>query len=385
MKKNNILEKKSILFHKKNKGKIEMCLKKEIRDGKDLSIVYTPGVAGVCKVIKKNRQKAYLYTMKNNCVAVISDGTAVLGLGDIGPEAAIPVMEGKCAIFKKFAGIDAFPICLDEKDPKKIIKTIKIIAPVFAGINLEDISAPRCFEIEKKLIQRLKMPVFHDDQHGTAIVVLAGLINALKIVEKKIEKVKIVINGAGAAGYAITKILYLAGARNIVILDSKGVINKNRDYLYPHKKDLLKFVLRAAPDGKLKDALERADVFIGVSKGNILKKRDVLQMNKRAIVFALANPTPEINPKLAHEAGAEIIATGRSDFPNQLNNALVFPGFFKGLLDGKISKVTNGMKVSAAYALASLVKKPAAEKIVPSIFDKRVVEAVAKAVKNSHR
>jgi malate dehydrogenase (oxaloacetate-decarboxylating) len=313
-------------------------------------------------------------------VAVITDGSAVLGLGNIGPEAAAPVMEGKCAIFKKIANIDAFPICIKTQNSSEIIRIIKNISSIFGGINLEDISAPRCFEIEKKLSRKLDIPVFHDDQYGTAIIVAAGLINALKVVNKRLSKIKVTISGAGAAGYAITKLIHQMGVSNITALDSKGIISHKRDYLYPHKKELLKILAKEPSRGGIKEALKGADVFIGVSKGNLLKKDDVMLMNKKAIIFALANPQPEILPAAAKTGGAAVVATGRSDFPNQLNNALVFPGFFRGLLNAKITKINNKMRLAAARALASLIKKPSPKNIIPSIFDKRVVPAVANAV-----
>jgi len=375
--------KESLRLHKKFGGKIEITPKVKLKTPYDLSLAYTPGVAEVSREIAKNPKKALDYTCKKNMVAVVSDGSAVLGLGNQGALAAIPVMEGKCAIFKQFAGVDAFPICLDTQDPKEIIKTVKNIAPSFSGINLEDISAPNCFQVEKTLAKILNIPVFHDDQHGTSIVVLAGLINALKVVKKEIKDVKIVINGAGSAGVAITKLLLAYGAKKIILLDSKGIISRKRDYLYPHKKEMIKFLLKEPSEGRLEEALVSADVFIGVSQGNILKKNYVKLMKKDPIVFALANPTPEIDPSSAKEALVKVMATGRSDFPNQLNNALVFPGFFKGLLAGRISKVTEKMKLDVAKALSSLVEKPTSEKIIPSIFDKRVVETVANAVMRS--
>ncbi len=375
------IENQSLIFHKKNRGKIKIELKQKIDNSKSLSLAYTPGVAGVCKAIQKNPQTVFDYTLKGNCIAVISDGSAVLGLGNTGPESAIPVMEGKCAIFKKFAGIDAFPLCLKTQDSKEIIKTISYLEPVFGGINLEDISAPRCFEIEKALIEKLQIPVFHDDQHGTAIVVLAGILNALKVVKKQKNQVRIVINGAGAAGITIAKLLFSAGFKNLILLDSTGVLNRKRKDLLPHKKAMLKYLLPGSPAGRLEEALVESDIFIGVSEGKVLKKEYLKLMKIDPIIFALANPEPEIMPDLALKAGAKVVATGRGDFPNQINNALVFPGLFRGLLDGKINKVTTKIKISVAESLAKLVKKPSPKNIIPSIFNKKVVEAVSEAVK----
>lgn len=374
------IKKKSLDLHFKNRGKIEIKNKVALNSSYDLSLAYTPGVAEVCKIIAKDSSNSYLYTNRGNTVAVITDGSAVLGLGNQGPLSAMPVMEGKCAIFKKFAGIDAFPICLDTQNPKEIIQTVRNIAPSFGGINLEDISAPNCFEIEKQLSETLKIPVFHDDQHGTSIVVLAGLINALKILKKNIKKSKIVINGAGSAGTAIAKLLFNYGARELVLLDSKGILSAKRQDLNKAKKDLLKILLKKPDQGRLEEALIEADVFIGVSEGNVLKPDYLKLMRKDPIIFALANPVPEIDPRVALKAGVKIMATGRSDFPNQLNNALVFPGFFKGLLQGKILKVTNQMKIDAAIALSRIVKKPTCDKIIPSIFEPKIAETVARAV-----
>jgi len=366
----------SLELHKRNRGKIEVNSKIKL-DRKNLSMAYTPGVAAVSKLLAKSPEKTSKYTIKGNCVAMISDGSAVLGLGNVGPYSAIPVMEGKAAIFKNFAKVDVFPICLETQDIDDIVDIVRNIAPVFGGINLEDIAAPRCFEIERKLKKVLDIPVFHDDQHGTSIVVLAGLLNALSVVKKDIEKIKIVISGSGAAGIAILKILKLKGARNIVMLDSKGVINEKRKDLPPHKKALLKHLLS---DNSIKEALTDSDVFIGVSKGNVMKPRDVRAMRKDPIIFALANPIPEIMPDIALKAGAKIVATGRSDYPNQLNNALVFPGFFRGLLDSKSKEVTDKMKLEAAESLSKIVRKPSVKSIIPSIFNNNVVQQISKAV-----
>jgi len=376
----NNINKQALALHKKSRGKIEVMPKVKLNLPRELALAYTPGVGAVSNVIAADPRKALEYTAKGNLVAVVTDGSAVLGLGNIGPEAAIPVMEGKCAIFKKFAGIDAFPICLKTQKSEEIISIVKNISPNFAGINLEDISSPRCFEVEKKLSKILKIPVFHDDQHGTAIVVLAGLINSLKLVDKPISRVRVVINGAGAAGTAIAYLLHQAGVKNLIILDSKGIISRKRDYLYPHKKELLKIILPEPSKGVLKEALKGADVFVGVSLCCILAPMIVKTMNENPIIFALANPDPEILPDDAINSGAAVVATGRSDFPNQLNNALVFPGLFRGLLDGKISRVTVKMKLATARALADLIKNPTPFNIIPSIFDKRVVPTVAKAV-----
>jgi len=378
----NNISKQALALHKKSKGKIEVMPKVKLNLPKELALAYTPGVAAVSNAIAKDPKKALEYTAKGNLVAVVTDGSAVLGLGDIGPEAAIPVMEGKCAIFKKFAGIDAFPICLKTKKTSEIIGIVKNISPIFSGINLEDISSPRCFEVETKLSRKLNIPVFHDDQHGTSIVVLAGLINSLKLVEKPLSQARVVINGAGAAGTATAQLLHRAGVKNLIVLDSKGIISRKRDYLYPHKKELLKILLAEPSKGTLKEALRGADVFIGLSRCCILAPMLVKLMNAKPIIFALANPDPEILPDAANKCGAAVVATGRSDFPNQLNNALVFPGFFRGLLDGNIPRVTVKMKLAVAHALADLVKKPTRNNIIPSIFDKRVVPAVARAVLN---
>ena len=368
----------SLDMHKKLKGKLEIKSKLQLKTKEDLSVAYTPGVAEVSSEIHKDKSKAYDYTIKANTVAVISDGSAVLGLGNIGPEAALPVMEGKAILFKEFADIDAFPICLKDQDTQKTIETIKNIAPVFGGINLEDFKAPECFEIEQAL-QDIGIPVMHDDQHGTAIVVLAGLINALKL--KKIENPKIIINGAGAAGIAITKIIYDYGFENIIVIDSKGIIYKERENLTKEKKQIAEKT--NSEKGDLSSALKNADVFIGVSKPNILTKEMVKLMNSNPIIFALSNPVPEIMPDLAKEAGAFIVATGRSDFPNQINNVLAFPGIFRGALDSGAKQITDKMKLASAKALANLIENPEPEKILPDPFDKRVVPAISEAVKSN--
>lgn len=370
----------SIEFHKKYKGKIEIHSKVPISNKQELSLAYTPGVAKVSEAIAKDALLAYELTSKWNTVAVISDGTAVLGLGDIGPIAALPVMEGKAILFKKFGKIDAIPICLDTKETEEIIKTIKFIAPAFGGINLEDISAPRCFEIEEKLKQELNIPVFHDDQHGTAIVVLAGLINALKVIDKNKDIIKVVINGAGAAGIAISKILLIYGIKNLIVLDSKGIISKERGDLNKYKLEILK-KSSIQMQGDLSNALVNADVFIGVSKANLLTQKMVKSMNTNPIIFAMANPMPEIEPKEAVLAGAAIVATGRSDYPNQINNVLAFPGIFRGLLDARIKQVSEEMKIEAAKALAGLVKTPTKEKIIPEPFEKNIASTIANAIK----
>ncbi len=375
------LKEKVLSFHEKDGGKIGIRTKNHIADRESLALAYTPGVAEVCKQIRKKPSSVFDYTLKRNSIAVISDGSAVLGLGNLGAMPAIPVMEGKCAIFKEFANIDAFPICLKTQDEEEIIRTVELLEPVFGGINLEDISAPRCFEIEKKLIKKLKIPVFHDDQHGTAIVVLAGIINALKVVKKHKAKIKIVVNGAGAAGITILKLLHSAGFNDLILLDSVGVINRRRKDLPPHKKKMLKYLSPSSPDGRLEEALAGADIFIGVSEGGVLKKNYIHAMKRDPIVFALANPEPEILPDLAKEAGVKVMATGRSDFPNQINNALVFPGLFRGLLDNRISRVTEKIKINVARNLAGMIKNPTPKKIIPSIFDKKVVKIVAQSVK----
>lgn len=375
----------SIKQHKKHKGKFAVVSKMPVTNKTELSIAYTPGVGAVSLAIAQHPKLAFELTSKQNMVAVVSDGSAVLGLGNIGPLAAMPVMEGKAVLFKEFANIDAVPIVLNTQDPEEIIKTVEHIAPTFGGINLEDISAPRCFYIEQELRRRLKIPVFHDDQHGTAMVVLAALINALKVVKKDINKIKIVINGAGAAGTSVAKLLLAAGAKNIIVLDSKQAIYSKRKDLNQNKKELASITNPKKETGDLLSVIKSADVFIGLSKAGLLKPDMVKQMHKDAIIFALANPTPEIMPKLALKAGAKVVATGRSDFANQINNVLIFPGFFRGLLDSRANKITTQMYLSAAKALASLIKNPTPSSIIPSGFDKRVVTAVANSIKRHNK
>ncbi|MDO5780075.1 MAG: malic enzyme-like NAD(P)-binding protein [Clostridium sp.] len=380
----NIYE-ESLKFHKELKGKLEITSRVKITNEKDLSLAYTPGVAEPCREIHKDPSTAYLYTRKWNTVAVISDGTAVLGLGDIGPLASLPVMEGKSILFKEFADVDAFPIVLDTKEVNEIVDTIVRIAPTLGGINLEDISAPRCFEIEKKLKEKLNIPVFHDDQHGTAIIVLSGLINALKIVNKNIEDLKIIVNGAGSAGTAITKLLLSYGAKNIVICDRDGALNRNTTYSNKYFEELSKITNPNNESGILKDVIKNADVFIGVSAPNIVSKEMVSSMNNDAIIFAMANPTPEIFPDDAREAGAKVIGTGRSDFPNQINNVLAFPGIFRGALDVRATEINEEMKIAAAYAIANSVSKEELNPnyIIPKAFNLDVQKRVAEAVKEA--
>ncbi len=371
--------------HRQWQGKLSIEAKMSIADRHDLAIAYTPGVAEPCKVIAKDAQAAYEYTMKGNTVAVVSDGSAVLGLGNIGAAAAIPVMEGKCALFKAFAGVNAFPICLDTQDVDEIVKACVQIAPIFGGINLEDISAPRCFEIEKRLNDILDIPVFHDDQHGTAIVVLSGLINALKLVGKNEKDVKVVINGAGAAGIAITKLLLLYGFANITMCDIAGILSSKTEVINDAQKEMLSYVNLDDVSGTLADALVGADVFVGVSGPNALSAAMVHMMADDAIIFAMANPVPEIDPAEAKAAGARVVGTGRSDFPNQVNNVIAFPGIFKGALESRAERITDAMKLSAARALASLVSDDelSEEFIMPDPFDPRIAECVAKAVSDS--
>lgn len=375
------VSKKALALHKKLGGKLRIQPAAPIKNRVDLSLVYTPGVGAVSTFVAKNKDKAREYTMKGRTVAVISDGSAVLGLGNIGALGALPVMEGKAALFKTFADIDAVPIVLDTQEPDEIVETVVRIAPAFGGINLEDFAAPKCFDIERRIIERLNIPVMHDDQHGTAIVVLAGLINALKVVKKKMSDVRIVVSGAGAAGAAVTYLLRAAGAKHILILDSKGLIGVHREDLSRHKMELAGFTNPMNLAGNLQDALTDADVLIGVSGPGLATAKDIKLMNKDAIVFALANPIPEIMPDEAKKGGARVVATGRSDFPNQLNNSLAFPGIFRGAIDHKVTRITETMKLKAAKALAALTPKPTAEKILPDMFDKRVAKAVAKVIR----
>ncbi len=372
---------RSVEAHKKYGGKVAIISKMPLEGIDDLSIAYTPGVAQPCLDIAENKERAYDYTSKQNTVAVVSDGSAVLGLGNIGPEASLPVMEGKAVLFKKFADVDAVPIVLDTQDTEEIIRTVKMIAPTFGGINLEDISAPRCFEIEKRLKEDLNIPVMHDDQHGTAVVTLAGIINALKVTGKSFKQLKVVINGAGAAGMAIIYLLREMGVKLIVMCDSRGIIHKERGDLPPAKQEVASITNEQNLEGSLKDAVKDTDVFIGVSVPGVLTPDMVRSMNDNPIIFAMSNPTPEIMPAEAIQAGARIIATGRSDFPNQINNVLAFPGIFRGLLDARSAKLTNEMYIAAAYAIAGQVKEPNEDKIIPGPFDEGVAMAVAAAVR----
>ena len=368
-------------MHEKHHGKIEVTSKVKVENRDDLSTAYTPGVAEPCRKIAQNKEDVYKYTSKGNMVAVVTDGTAVLGLGDIGPEAGLPVMEGKCVLFKEFANVDAFPICLDTKDVDEIVETVARISPSFGGINLEDIAAPRCFEVEEKLKKRINSPVFHDDQHGTAIVVLAAVINALKVVHKNIDEVKVVISGAGSAGSAIGKLLMQYGVKHLLYSDRNGILNEETA-LNDAQRKLAKETNPENKSGTLKDALAHADVFIGVSAPGLVSPEMIKSMNRDACVFPLANPTPEIMPDEAIQAGARIVGTGRSDFANQINNVLVFPGLFRGALDVRAREINEEMKLAAAEAIASLitVEERNENYIIPNVFDKRVAEVVAKAV-----
>ena len=373
--------KNAIALHKKLGGKIRTVPSAPVRNRADLSLVYTPGVAAVSTLVANNPKLAREYTIKGRMVAVISDGSAVLGLGNIGALGALPVMEGKAALFKTFGNVDAVPIVLDTQDVDEVVKTVCHIAPAFGGINLEDFAAPNCFEIERRIIEALDIPVMHDDQHGTAIVVLAGLLNALKVVRKKLGTAHIVISGAGAAGTAVSHLLHAAGARNITMLDSKGIIGNHRSGLAPHKRELVKFTNQKHLQGGLQEALVDADILLGVSGPNLAKASDIGLMAPKAIVFAMANPTPEIMPEEAKKGGAAVIGTGRSDYPNQINNSLAFPGIFRGALDNRVRKITQEMKLKAARAIAGLVPHPTANKIIPDMFDKRVAPAVARVIR----
>lgn len=375
---------KALQMHEQWNGKLEISAKAKVNSREDLAIAYTPGVAEPCKVIAQDQEAAYKYTMKANTIAVISDGSAVLGLGNIGAYAAMPVMEGKAVLFKEFGGVNAVPICLDTQDTEEIIRTIVNIAPAFGGINLEDISAPRCFEIEERLKELLDIPVFHDDQHGTAIVVLAGIINALKVTGKKKEACRIVVNGAGSAGIAITKLLLTYGFYHVTMCDINGIISKDSPNLNWMQKKMTEVTNLEGKKGTLADALQGADIFVGVSAPNIVTKEMVASMNKDSILFAMANPVPEIMPDLAKEGGARVIGTGRSDFPNQVNNVVAFPGIFKGALEGRATQITEEMKLAAAEAIASLVSDEdlSDTNILPEAFDPRVADVVSKAIKD---
>jgi malate dehydrogenase (oxaloacetate-decarboxylating) len=378
----------ALKLHKDNKGKLNVESKIRVNDKESLSLAYTPGVAEPCKEIFKDKDRVYDYTSKGNMVAVVSDGSAVLGLGDIGASASLPVMEGKAVLFKEFGGVDAFPICVETKDPDEIVNIVAMIEPVFGGINLEDISAPRCFEIENKLKERLSIPVFHDDQHGTAIIVLAGLMNALRLTGKRMEDLKIVINGSGAAGVAIAKITLNVGVGDILMVDRTGIIYKGREEgMNWAKEEMAGITNKDFKQGNLADAMKEADVFIGVSQANILTEEMVKSMNKDPIIFVMANPVPEIDPDLAKKAGARVVGTGRSDYPNQINNVLAFPGVFRGTFDVRASEINEEMKVAAANALAELISDEELKEdyIIPMPFDKRVRPAIAEAVAKAAR
>ncbi|AKL96267.1 NADP-dependent malic enzyme [Clostridium aceticum] len=373
---------KSLILHEEKVGKIQVASKVTIQNREDLSLAYTPGVAEPCRQIHKNKEDVYKYTAKGNLVAVVTDGTAVLGLGDIGPEAAMPVMEGKAILFKEFANVDAFPICLDTKDVDEIVKTVKMIAPTFGGINLEDISAPRCFQIEERLKADLDIPIFHDDQHGTAIVTIAGIINALKLTNKTIEDVSIVINGSGAAGVAIAKMLKNMNPKDMLLCDSKGIVYAGNPGNNEYKEEVAQITNKYNKKGTLKDAMVDSDIFIGVSAPEVVTEEMVKSMKEDAIIFAMANPIPEIMPDLALKAGAKVVGSGRSDFPNQINNLLAFPGIFRGALDVRAREINEEMKLAAAYAIADIIDESQlkADYVIPEVFDVRVVDKVAAAV-----
>ena len=381
------INEKALELHKEWNGKLETVSKVPVKSREDLSLAYTPGVAEPCKVIAKNKEAAYIYTMKSNTVAVISDGSAVLGLGNIGPHAAMPVMEGKAVLFKEFGNVNAVPICLNTQDTEEIIKTVTYLAPGFGGINLEDISAPRCFEIEERLKAALDIPVFHDDQHGTAIVVLAGIINALKVVNKEKEHCKVVVNGAGSAGVAITRLLLTYGFSNVIMCDKVGILSKSTDGLNWMQQKMTEITNPNQETGSLADAMKGADIFVGVSAPGIVTSEMVSSMNPDSILFAMANPVPEIMPDIAKSAGARVVGTGRSDFPNQVNNVVAFPGIFKGALEGRARQITEEMKLAAALAIAGLVKEEDLNEnnILPEAFNPLVAKVVSQAVKEHIR
>ncbi|MGH4137992.1 NAD(P)-dependent malic enzyme [Clostridium sp.] len=379
--------KESLKLHEKHIGKIEVTSKIKIETNEDLALAYTPGVAEPCRKIHENEEDVYKYTAKGNMVAVVTDGTAILGLGDIGPKAGLPVMEGKAILFKEFGNVDAFPICLDTKDVDEIVRTVQLISPGFGGINLEDISAPRCFEVEDKLKKLLDIPVFHDDQHGTAIVVLAGLINAAKVVNKKLSDLKVVVNGAGSAGTAISKLLLSSGVKNLIACDKVGILYRGMEKIDDAKTALTEITNPENIKGNLSDALVGADVFIGVSAPNIVTAEMVKSMNRDSIVFGMANPTPEIMPELAKSAGAKVVGSGRSDYPNQVNNVLVFPGLFRGALDVRAKEINEEMKLAAAYAIANYIKEEDLNEnnVIPSALDRGVAKKVAEAISKAAR
>lgn len=377
------LREEALALHSKHQGKLEAVTKVPVRNAYDLSLAYSPGVAEPCKEIFDDKSKVYDYTMKGNLVAVVSDGTAVLGLGNIGPEAAMPVMEGKAVLFKSFAGVDAFPICLNTTDVDKIVETVKLLEPTFGGVNLEDIAAPACFEVEERLKRETNIPIFHDDQHGTAIVTAAGLINALRVVDKKLEDIRVVANGAGAAGIAIMKLLLSMGVKEVIMCDTKGIVYEGREFgMNPVKEEMAKITNRSKLQGDLADAMKGADVFIGVSVAGAVTQDMVRSMNRDPIIFAMANPIPEIMPEEAKAAGAAVVGTGRSDFPNQVNNVLAFPGIFRGALDTRATEINEAMKLAAVYAIADLItpEELSSDKVIPAPFDARIAPNVAAAV-----